>query len=266
MHKFQAIGCDPEYSLHDGTSYVPVNGLIGGTKEKPVQVDLGSWQEDCVAAEIGIEPAVVEDDFVKNIKIVTDQLSDFLKPKNISLAVVSSVDFPPEQLDSAAAWEFGCDPDFSAYTLKRNPRPEADGTLRTFGGHVHVSWENADSKGDKHFVQLLVVLMDLYLGVPSVLYDNDTLRRSLYGAAGSFRYKPYGIEYRSLSNFWLRSEALQKWVFRNTRKAFEMAESGMDIEKDIGLIEYVINNSDRSLAMELCAKYKIPLCEEEEYV
>lgn len=263
MHKFQAIGCDPEYSLSDGTQYYPVNGLIGGTKRKPVMVNMGSWQEDCVAAEIGIIPAEVEDDFVSNIRIVTSQLSDFLKPMQLSLAVVSSVDFPREMLDSAEAWEFGCDPDYSAYGMHRNPRPNADGTLRTFGGHVHVSWEKADSKNDKEFVQRLIFFMDLYLGVPSILYDNDTLRRSLYGSAGSFRYKPYGVEYRSLSNFWLRSEALQKWVFRNTRRAFEMAQTELDISEDLDRIRNCINASDITEARMLVDEYMVPLCEEE---
>ena len=36
-----------------------------------------------------------------------------------------------------------------------------------------------------------------------LLMHNDPLRRKLYGRAGRFRVKPYGLEYRTLDNYWL---------------------------------------------------------------
>ena len=47
--------------------------------------------------------------------------------------------------------------------------------------------------------------MDYTLGLDSLLLDSDTRRRSMYGRAGSFRFKEYGIEYRTLSNFWIKN-------------------------------------------------------------
>ena len=38
----------------------------------------------------------------------------------------------------------------------------------------------------------LVKYMDVFLGVPSVIKDKDTKRRSLYGKAGCFRLTDYG--------------------------------------------------------------------------
>lgn len=263
MYQLSAIGCDPEYALMYENDYVPVNDLIGGTKDNPVEVEGGSWQEDCVAAEIGITPSSTIDDFVSNIKLVTDQLSDYLTRYDIRLAVVSSVTFPENVLLSPEAWKFGCLPDYNAYNMKQNRPPQAKGTLRTFGGHVHVSWEGADPDEHRTFIRKLVLFMDLYLGVPSVLYDKDTLRRSMYGSAGSFRFKPYGMEYRSLSNFWLRSESLQKWVYRNTEFAFAAAQAGTNISEDLAIIQDCINNSDVGAADHLIAKYGIPLPEEE---
>ncbi|MOA35237.1 hypothetical protein D3C78_1566850 [compost metagenome] len=60
--------------------------------------------------------------------------------------------------------------------------------------------------------------LDYYLGLGSLLYDPDVKRRTMYGAAGAFRPKPYGVEYRVLSNAWLKSEELMGWVYRMTIK------------------------------------------------
>jgi len=59
-------------------------------------------------------------------------------------------------------------------------------------------------------------MMDLYLGVPSVLMDKGELRKQLYGKAGAYRMKPYGVEYRTLSNFWIFSDTTIGWVWDNT--------------------------------------------------
>jgi hypothetical protein len=63
--------------------------------------------------------------------------------------------------------------------------------------------------------------LDYYLGIPSLIYDDGVKRRTLYGAPGAFRPKPYGMEYRVLSNAWLRSEGLMRWVFNTTNKAVQ---------------------------------------------
>jgi hypothetical protein len=52
------------------------------------------------------------------------------------------------------------------------------------------------------------------------------LRRELYGKAGAFRPKPYGVEYRVLSNRWLNSEALIRWVYNQSQLG--MARRGLE--------------------------------------
>ena len=98
-----------------------------------------------------------------------------------------------------------------------NPKPTCeDKNLRSCGGHVHV--------GTKHDPIHVVKAMDIYLGVPSLKLDPDKQRRKLYGKAGAFRFKSYGVEYRTLSNFWIWSKELQEWVFKQTNKALEHIE------------------------------------------
>jgi len=55
--------------------------------------------------------------------------------------------------------------------------------------------------------------LDFVLYNSSLSWDNDDRRRELYGKPGSFRPKPYGVEYRVLSNMWLKSISTQKFVF-----------------------------------------------------
>lgn len=81
--------------------------------------------------------------------------------------------------------------------------------------------------------------MDLHLGVPSLVLDKDTERRKLYGKAGAFRPKPYGVEYRTLSNFWIWSEENIKWAWDQTNKAIQFVQDKHkippSIQKDIQL-------------------------------
>ena len=81
--------------------------------------------------------------------------------------------------------------------------------------------------------------MDILLGLPSVILDADTERRAMYGAAGAHRIKPYGVEYRSLSNFWLGSEQLQEWAYEQSILA---VSSEFTVDEDE--VQRIINDSD----------------------
>src|SRR5690606_27611941 len=96
-----------------------------------------------------------------------------------------------------------------------NDPPAAHTLLRTAGGHIHVGYDNPDNAMSAD----IVLAMDVMLGVPSVLIDGDTRRRQMYGKAGCFRFKEYGLEYRTLSNFWIMSEERIRWAFRQTQQA-----------------------------------------------
>ena len=47
-------------------------------------------------------------------------------------------------------------------------------------------------------IDRIICLCDLFLGLPSYIYDKDEERRKLYGLLGEYRIQPWGIEYRSL--------------------------------------------------------------------
>jgi hypothetical protein len=63
--------------------------------------------------------------------------------------------------------------------------------------------------------EIMVPILDIVVGNTCVLIDRDPAnieRRKVYGKAGEHRIKDYGIEYRTLSNFWLRSYQLMSFV------------------------------------------------------
>jgi hypothetical protein len=79
----------------------------------------------------------------------------------------------------------------------------------------------------------VVKMMDIFVGLPGVIFgdDTDTLRRQVYGKAGAFRPKyinkgdPYnGIEYRASSNWWLRKAQYMEFVFSATEFAVKAAK------------------------------------------
>jgi hypothetical protein len=125
-------------------------------------------------------------------------------------------------------------------------------------GHIHVGYNNPSSKTNLEIVKT----MDLFLGVPSIILDTDTERRKLYGKAGAFRNKAYGVEYRVLSGFWITNDSLMEFAFNNTMNAIKFINDGFSIEKqDETQIEFCINNGDKQLAYELMSKYSININE-----
>jgi hypothetical protein len=99
--------------------------------------------------------------------------------------------------------------------------------------------------------------MDFYLGVPSVLMDKGEARKELYGKAGAMRLKSYGMEYRTLSNFWIFDQRLIGWVYEQTAKAVQAVEVGTSFKELRKTITNCINNNDKQLAQLLVDEYEL---------
>jgi hypothetical protein len=248
------IGADPELFLtsSEGT-YVSAVGKIGGSKRRPrkIREDGCAVQEDNVAVEFNIPACTSVDAFVESLNFNLQYLKELAATKyNLQLAFHASASFSDEELDSPAAQQFGCEPDFNAWTGMRNPRPHSiDPNLRSCGGHVHIG-----SQLDK--VQLIKAC-DVTLGLWSIIHDQDMKRRDLYGKAGCFRPKKYGVEYRTLSNFWIQSESLMRDVYDRTHKAVKLVEDGVKFDEDADAIQLAINTGNLDMAKNLSAKYQV---------
>ncbi len=255
-------GADPEVFVGNASGVKSIIGRIGGTKEAPLALPIGEGfavQEDNVALEFNIPASPTKEAFVSNITKARNFLAQAMMDMHgLDLMKMSSISFPAEELQHPDALRFGCDPDFNAWTGRRNPRPKAaDANLRSCGGHVHIGIKGTPFEGldTKRIIQA----MDVFCGIPSVLLDEGDLRKQLYGKAGAYREKPYGCEYRSMSNFWIFDEQLTAMVYDNTGRALESVLNGVCFDEHAMLIQRCINENDKDLARDLVGRFNLSL-------
>ena len=103
---------------------------------------------------------------------------------------------------------------------------------------------------------ILIKYLDLYVGLPSILYDKDIRRRSLYGKAGCFRLTSYGLEYRCLSAAMYANDNLMKIVWQGVIHAVNAYNKKVPL-RNAEAIQSAINNSDEELAKKIMDKYNI---------
>lgn len=261
------FGADPEVFIVDANGKgVSPDGIIPGTKEEPFKVKYGAVQRDGMAAEFNIDPAGTFTEFNRNINSVMKSLAGFL-PEGHSLSVVPVMEFTPEVFGRASeeAKELGCIPDFNAWTGEVNPPPDISDNpfLRCAGGHIHIGWgEGFELTDEDHFRNCVdaVKQLDWFLGAWSVKIDDDPRRRKLYGKGGAFRVKPYGVEYRTLSNFWIttRERRLATWnrlqiALKAIAKAYLPDKAGGANQV---IVDY-INASQKNTAIEQAYRYPL---------
>ena len=243
------LGADVEFFVYENDRPIPAIGLIGGDKRRPRDVTEGNLQEDNVMAEVAIKPAQTLEEWESRINSVYQELMQSVSP--YTPLAIPSCQFPDEALTDPKAREFGCDPDLNAYTLEENQISASTlRNYRTCGGHIHVG----GFEGDDMTLLRIIFNLDLYLGVPSLFLDHDDFRRTLYGQAGTFRIKDYGLEYRTLSNFWAKDNRLIRWTYNQTIRAVQNALDGHEPDPTIA---EVINNSDRGTAHEMVERYNL---------
>ena len=232
------IGADPEFFVKKDGKFVSAYGLIEGTKKNPQKVPGGAVQVDGMALEFNIDPASTFEEFNNNINKVLGHLRAMVPPE-YEFAFVPVAHFDPAYLKDQPleARQLGCEPDFNAYTGAANPVPNVEATFRTASGHIHIGWDKNQDINDPEFLEacrMMTKQLDVVLATSSILYDFDTTRRQLYGKAGAFRPKPYGVEYRVLSNAWLADKDKRKLVFYEALNAFNKLIKGNNFSEYYG--------------------------------
>ena len=265
------VGADPEMFVQNGDgTVVPVCGKIGGTKEQPWIINnlvdavygverIEPRRRGLLIAEREVEApapqnrhgdyAVQEDNVMLEFNIPAYTRSDYfttaigkamnvieaniLGPKQLFPKIEVMNVFKAEDIaEFPQALQIGCLPDFNAYgeegARERQPFSAMHfGNNRFCGGHIHVQYNSKNVP--KH---IFVQYMDLFVCLPFLKHDRQKLRRQFYGQPGIYREKPYGIEYRTLSNFWL------KQAFRDS------GNLGMMIENVFYLARYANENPE----------------------
>lgn len=257
------IGADVEVFLEDvqKEEIVSAEGIIKGTKNEPYVFDpqnkYFATSLDNVLAEFCIPPTKHEDEWVANLKKSVNYIQSIL-PQNLGVKIAQSAVLNNKYLRTKNAQTFGCEPDYNAWTRDINQKPCATNKrLRSAGGHIHVGFANPDVDT----VEKLIRTMDLFLGVPSVIQERDNERKLLYGKAGAFRFKDYGCEYRTISNYYLETDATMRWAFNATMKAIDFVNAGRYDELDARGEDVVacINNNNKSLADHLIREFDLIL-------
>lgn len=224
----RSFGTDPEFLIVDGQEPKSAINIIKKDSTNRLCIDGHQFYYDNVLAECAIKPAFSREEAIENVQQALRIYADLIKPYR--LVPRACVDFPEKELQHKDARKVGCAPDACAYRMTQQEPPRKQiikGTLRSCGGHVHVG--NELLSGNGHEPVLFVYLLDLLVGVPSLWLDRDETsprRRALYGQAGRYRCKDYGIEYRSLGNYWLGSPELVGLIYDLANYAIDLIESG----------------------------------------
>lgn len=255
------IGSDPEvFVKYISTGKVfPCINVIGGTKKEPIPItEKGhAYLEDNVCAEFNIPPCKTVLELKNELNYTLDYIEHLVSKKTKGLATIeikSSNVFDDDELQHPQALEFGCEPDFNVYLREQNKAPSNETNIRAAGGHIHVGYEDPKLE----ITELFIKMMDLYLAVPALFIDPDTDRRELYGKAGCFRFKGYGFEYRTLSNFWIKNDELIQWVFDTVHLIVDKINKGFTLDKSTeSKIIKAINETDLDIAKELLKQFEI---------
>jgi hypothetical protein len=259
------FGADPEGffrqngELRGSERFIPSAGLLvyGG----------GKIVRDGVQFELNPTADILFTTLAHNIKQLFTVLNKLTKEhEGLTIDFSTLVEVPKKELESLSPETrvLGCHPSLNFYGVKPirvNPNTYRK---RSTGGHLHFGLHHtfmydADAMDNR---ERLVPLLDVFVGLVSTLIDRDpnaAERRKNYGRAGEYRLPKYGLEYRTPSNFWLKSPVLLSLIcdVANTAISIGMASiqgnSAPEIELseavDIDVVTKAINTSSFELAM-----------------
>jgi len=263
MKTHVTFGSDPEFMLvdkHTG-SIVSAIPVIKTDKHNPVNLGDGvKMYADNVLLEVSFPPSTTPSAAVSTVGRVLRKVQTWLgddyaiEAKSSHLYGSAELGPKPEVMFGMlpAPWEIGCNPSYNAYLDGENmPSPFTDG-LRTGSFHIHIGSPLLNSRQAKIDA---VKIMDLVVGCASILFDRDDTvlaRRMLYGKAGEYRPTPYGVEWRVLGSYALRSPSLTRLVFDLTKHAIDMIGAGLSERivksNDFDVVRAAINTNSKTLA------------------
>ena len=199
------FGSDPEFILTKNSFPKSAIGILP-KKTSAIPFKGNFIYYDNVLAEIAIKPGRNKQEVIENTKISLTRLAEIIHP--IKFDISCAEDYPDRELRHEEARIAGCNPEWDVYSLQCILPPEeviSKTPFRTAGGHIHLG---ASFLREPLSIFNTVRMMDLFIGVPAVFLDVDPMtkkRKKVYGQAGSHRVTDYGLEYRSLGNFWFAS-------------------------------------------------------------
>lgn len=273
-----ALGCDPEFFFKsDGEvigseKVIPKGGIIVNTSESydGKKID-NKFIIDGVQAELNPIPSTCRAILGGNISTCFATLKIKLKDhKDVSIDFGRTVEISEKNLMELqeSSRTFGCAPSKSIYDIKSGLKIDKIDPVkyrtRAAGGHIHIG--HSEEPNVKRALTTdhakTVQMLDIICGNTSVLIDRDKgniERRKVYGRAGEFRQPKHGLEYRTLSNYWLQAYPLMSFAMGMARlavctiadpKNHELFYNEFTSKVKSSNIHNAINNNDFDLAME----------------
>ena len=295
------FGCDPELFIkrngqiigaerlipREGIEYIPGTfGRDGNHTSKSNKN--GKIVLDGVQLELNPRANTCRANLGNEIRALFMKLNDFINPINqfieaselkggkFELSFDQVVKIRKKELNSLSesSRTFGCMPSYNVYQpmgeriSKINVDP-AKYLYRGGGGHIHLGHcdDNSIKQALKNY-DIMVPVLDIIVGNTCVMLDKNPLnkeRRKNYGRAGEYRMPEYGVEYRTLSNFWLKDYQLMSLVTGLSRLAVNIVANSnekRDFAKELmALVDQkdivkAINNNDATLAKKNFDKIK----------
>lgn len=259
-----SLGADPEFFFKkDGEvigseKVIPVEGL-GDNSLSPMVI------RDGVQAELNPHPNTCREDFAKGLRNCFIKLADVMGD-DVSVTINPDVKISQKEMDSLTddSKKFGCASSKNSHgtdKIKVNPLTYLH---RAGGGHIHLGRCNEHYKNDKLSKVLAspertVAMLDLLVGNTCVLIDcnrGNIERRRHYGRAGEYRLPPHGLEYRTLSNFWLRNYQMVSLVMGLARHATDIVASSTVVKTD-SLGRVSLRDGERAFDKELLSLVKM---------
>ena len=236
-----SFGNDPESWIRNIKTGKIVNAVDIVPFDKHNPHDLGdgfSFFRDCCSVEGNVPPSFSREEAVHNIYELWDRIRGVIGKKTYDIAFKAAHIFPDEEVATEESSTIGCSSFYISRTLEVADTPVFEGGIRASGFHIALGRDDFKTAPEDAFLidpmskVNFINTMDLFVGIPSTIFDNDEnarFRNSLYKQrAGSHRPTPFGAEYRPLSAGVMRDKELVGLIYDLTILAAEAAEENKD--------------------------------------
>lgn len=204
------IGSDPEVFVVDGPNLLPAFSFLPSKKNK--LQGTRSWAFwDGFQGEFEVSPELCIAYMIDGVRGGLEAVLGAAQKanQNAKLTARNVFQIPVATLKASADEHviLGCDPSQNAYGMCGEHVIDARKLRYRFaGGHLHFGLNNSFDILSQENAEKIIRGLDAVLGIWSVgaaaSLDNP-IRRKYYGLAGEYRLPKHGLEYRTLSNFWL---------------------------------------------------------------
>lgn len=212
------IGADPELFIFntENKEFIPSFEIFKGGKRNPeIFYEEYAVLSDNAMVEFNIPPSDNELDFITRLNTAMEYIQRRL-PENCFLTVDEEAEFSKQYTKNERFMEFGCAPQKNMYNIPGKHPYEIPENIRFAGGHIHIG---INGQFDK---KRLVKFLDIFVGLPLLTYKNKISRQDFYGMPGNFRDTSYGLEYRTPSNNWLKSNESISNLYQSVNKAVQL--------------------------------------------